>query len=485
MIQGNKRNFKPLEILTESNLDAIEDGVFYLLENVGLKFEVETQRIFKIFEDAGCVINSDDKTVKFPPSLVRECLKKCPSEFRLEARDSSNNLLISDKTVHYRPGPGMKYLDIDSWEPRDPTREEFYDAVRIYDSLPNLHLWHGNTPYTNIEGVHPLLSTIETYASRARFSTKVNFHGASDENDRFCLEISKIIGAKGFFGVGAISPLGWSNVAINALVRAVEAGVPVAVMGGAVWGAPAPATIAGEVVTNIAETMGPLILTQLISPNHPYMPGSFTFPMNMQTGDPFFGNITTSLATTALTQYWRRHNIPAMLIEASIPNSKCMDFQTGYEKGMNAFIQALSGAAIIHIHGTIYGQLIAHPVQAIMDDDVAGMIGRFLEGITVNDETLAIDLIEAVGPIPGFYLDQAHTRKWWKQEQFIPAVAELSNLQDWLRSGKRTTIDLAKEKMGEILASHEVSKHLSQSQIDDIEKVILDAKSYYKNRLEA
>lgn len=484
-MQGYCLNFKPLEILDAQELEEIEEGVLYILDKVGLKFETKTPGALKIFADNGCKVDFNNNIVQFPPRLVKECIRQCPSNFTLEARDANNNLQIGGNKVYFRPGPGMRYLDIDTFKPRLPTRVEFNNAVKVYDSLPNLHLWHGNSPNTEIEGVHPIMSTIETYAARARYSTKVNFHGAYVENDRFCLEISQTVGAKGFFGIGAMSPLGWSEIALSSTLRAIEAGVPIAIVGGSIWGASAPATIAGELVTNIAETLGPLVLTQLVSPGHPVMPGSFTFPMNMKTGDPFFGNITISLATTALTQFWRKYDIPTFLVEASIPNSKCMDFQSGYEKGMAALIQALSGASIVWIHGTVYGQLTAHPVQAIMDDDIAGMIGRFIEGVLVSNETLAIDLIEKVGPIPGIYLDKEHTRKWWKKEQYIPAVADLSNYNEWLKTGKKTMIDLAKERMENILESHEISKPLSQSQMDDIDKIIADAQTYYKHKIDA
>jgi trimethylamine--corrinoid protein Co-methyltransferase len=269
------------------------------------------------------------------------------------------------------------------------------------------------------------------------------------------------------------------------MMTAIDEGVPLVSNGGSVWGATAPATISGQLITNIAEIIGPLVLAQLMSPGHPVFPGSFTFPMNMETGDPFFCNITISLATSAFSQFWRKYNIPTFLIEASIPNSKSMDFQSGYEKGMNALIQALSGGAVVWIHGTVFGELTAHPVQAIMDDDIAGMIGRFLEGIEVSNDTLAVDLIQEVGTIPGIYLDKQHTRKWWKNEQFLPAVADTSNLQAWLKSGKKTTIDLAKEKMREIIEAHEVSIPLTSSQDEDIEKILTDARNYYKRRQDA
>jgi len=280
-----------------------------------------------------------------------------------------------------------------------------------------------------------------------------------------------------------MSPLGWSNDSSEAAMRFIKGGFPLAINSGSVWGASAPATIAGQLVTNIAEDIGPLVLAQLMNPGHPVMVGTFTFPMNMSSGDCFFGNITIGLASCAFVQYWRRFNIPTFVIEAAIPNSKTMDFQSGYEKGMLALSQALAGASVIWLHGTVYGELTAHPIQAILDDDIAGMIGRFLEGVNADQDALAIDLIEEVGTIPGFYLDKAHTRKWWKQEQYIPQAAELSNIQNWLKKGKKTAIDVAKEKMEEILANHKITYSLTPSQEEDIDLIIQDARQYYKDKM--
>jgi trimethylamine--corrinoid protein Co-methyltransferase len=69
-------------------------------------------------------------------------------------------------------------------------------------------------------------------------------------------------------------------------------------------------------------------------------------------------------------------------------------------------------------------ELTYHPVQSILDDDIAGMVGRFAEGVEVSEETMALGLIEKVGPSPGHYLDKEHTIKWWRKEQFIPKAAD-------------------------------------------------------------
>ena len=160
-----------------------------------------------------------------------------------------------------------------------------------------------------------------------------------------------------------------------------------------------------------------------------------------------------------------------------------MDFQSGYEKGMLALSQALAGASVIWLHGPVYGELTAHPIQAILDDDIAGMVGRFLEGVDASREALAVDLIEEVGTIPGFFLDKAHTRDWWRKEQYIPMAAELNNIQNWIKGGKKKAFDLAKSRMEEILANHETKHPLTPGEEAEIDRVVYDARAYYKDRI--
>ena len=79
---------------------------------------------------------------------------------------------------------------------------------------------------------------------------------------------------------------------------------------------------------------------------------------------------------------------------------------------MGALISVISGGNLHVFHGGVHAELTWSPVQEVLDDDIAGWIGHLLEGVEINDETLAIDLINAVGPIPGYYLNKEHTMKW-------------------------------------------------------------------------
>ena len=143
-------------------------------------------------------------------------------------------------------------------------------------------------------------------------------------------------------------------------------------------------------------------------------------------------------------------------------------------------LTAVSGASIINYVGGLTGKLSHHPVLSILDDDVAGMIGRFLEGMQVTDETLAIDLIEKVGPILGFYLSEAHTREWWQKEQFTPQASDQLTYPEWIAAGKKSALDYAKDRVEEILATYEHT--LPEDKEAELDRILDDAREYYANK---
>ena len=98
------------------------------------------------------------------------------------------------------------------------------------------------------------------------------------------------------------------------------------------------------------------------------------------------------------------------------------------------------------------------------------------------DETLAINLIEQVGPIPGNFLTTEHTRKWWKKEQFIPRAADRESYPEWIKKGKKDALALAKERVEEILATHE-PEPLTPEQDMAIDEILEEARRYYRKNI--
>ena len=478
VMKGFTRKFRPLEILTEEQMESIHRATLDTLENTGVR--IEHKKGLQLLEKNGCKVNFDDMRAKFPPSLVEECLRTTPSSFRVRARDSKNDLIIGGNTLYFGAAPGKQTVDLDTWEPREPVRKEAYDGLIVLDALPNLHFLPAYTPYFGFKDVPEVMKILEMCAAKIKNSSKFFYEGYSNDCEIFIIQMAKALGIDIMGSVLASPPLTYYREAIECAFRFGEAGLPVRVMSGAVYGATAPATIAGSTVTNNAELMAGVVLMQLIRPGQRLKVKDFVYPLNMRTGSPAFGNIGIALHGAVFNQIWRKYRIPRAVTSA-YPSSKKPDYQCGYEKAIIVLNAALSGSNLQLMHGAIHGELTFHPVQAILDDDVAGMIGRYLEGVEVNDETLAIDLIEEVGPIPGEYLSKEHTRKWWRKDQFVPNVADILTYPEWLNRGKKSCLEYARERMEDILTSHRPTP-LTPSQDKEVEEILEEARKYYRDR---
>ncbi len=478
MLKGFTRNFKPLEILTEEQVEAIHRGALDVLEETGVR--IEHKRALRLLEQNGCQVDYDEMRARFPPGLVEECLRRCPSSFRIKARDPEKDLVLGGNTVYFCPFPGMQIADPDTWEPRDATRREYYDGVTILDALDNVHTIWNYTPYFGFEGVPPVMRVPEGVAAQIRhFSKSIGNAGRPAGCEVFDIKMAKALGIDMGGGMAVSAPLTFYGEQVEAAYRHVEAGLVTFAESTPIFGGTGPATIAGSAVSGNAESLAAIVLMQLIKPGTRMWAFHFAFPQDMRGGSPAFGAIGVSLSQVVFSQLWRKYGLPIATLASGPTSSKKIDFQCGYEKAISALTAALSGANLIQLHGAINAELTFHPLQAILDDDIAGMIGRFLEGVAVTDETLAVDLINQVGPIPGFYLDKAHTRKWWKLEQFVPKAADRLTYPEWIAKGKKSALDYAKGRMEEILATHRPIP-LTPEQEQAVEDILKEAREYYR-----
>jgi len=479
MLKGFTRSFRPLEILTAEKVEDVHRGVLAVLGKTGVT--VHHQRALQLFEKNGCRVDYDNERVYIPPGLVEESLRKCPSSFLVKSRNRDRDLIIGGNTTYFSVAPGMQTVDLNTWEMRPATRKENYDSVTILDALENLQHLCCYSPYFGFDGVPPVMSINESVAAKMRNSDKYQHTGNANDCEVFNIAMAKAVGAEINGQLCPSSPLTfYSDVAENAF-RFTEAGFPLHVTSGAMFGGTSPATIAGSLVVCLAEILASVTLIQLLKPGTRVAADNFTFPMNMTQGSPDFGSIGISLSYVAFNQIFRKYGLP-IVNGAIYPSSKRIDFQCAYEKATIAWQAALSGANVIFLYGSLYGELAWHPLQAILDDDIAGMIGRFLQGLDVTDNTLALDLIDDIGPIPGHYLNTKHTRDWWRQENFVRKAADTLTYPEWSNSGKKDCVDYAKGRLEQIIATHKVSTPLTASQDEDIESILNEARDFYKKK---
>jgi trimethylamine--corrinoid protein Co-methyltransferase len=149
-----------------------------------------------------------------------------------------------------------------------------------------------------------------------------------------------------------------------------------------------------------------------------------------------------------------------------------VDAQSGHEKTLTGLMPALAGANLIYGLGMIESGMTFDFGQLVMDDEFAGMIKQCVRGIRVDDESLAIDVIDEVGPF-GDFLSHDHTMAHMR-ETSQPALIDRRVRDEWQEAGATTLHQRALEKARRILDAH-VPDPLPDGVAAELKAIVRDA----------
>jgi trimethylamine--corrinoid protein Co-methyltransferase len=474
-LAGFTRRIRPLEVLGEEQVEEIHRATLEVLETTGAVFLDDDA--LAVLRAGGCRVDEHGGRVRIPAAVVEEALRSAPSSYVVKSRDPTRSVRLGGNTFYFSDMPGKGILDNDTGRIRTATLRENRDALVVLDALPHFHILCAYTPYFDVEGWTPLMSITESTAAKIRLSTKVQWTGYQQDCELFAIEMARATDQDIIGICCTASPLTFPGDACASALRFAAAGLPVHVVSGCMMGASAPVTVAGALVSFGAEALAGVVLAQLARRGTRVSVEDSVLPMGMSSGGPQFGSLSAMLHTAAFGQVWRRSGIP-LFADSGWTNAKRMDFQDGWERSLTAMVIALSGCHVANHHGGVYGELAFHPLQAILDDDVAGIIGAFIEGVRVDRETVALDLVQSVGPIPGDFLSSEHTLAHFREAMRAPRAADLTLYQEWELKGGKDTLDHARARMEEILRTHEPLP-LPAEQDREIERILEKARAHY------
>ena len=479
MQNGYKRNFEPLRILSQSQVEQLHSSTLQVLDEIGFKYESE--KVLKLLEKHGCRVDHENRIARIPPDLVEWAIAKTPSSFMVRARDPEKSIRLGGNTVYFMNSAGARYADVDTGEVTMPTLEQNNEGVVVSDALESVHCFPSYTPYFEIGGVPPVMSCPVSCAQRMRFSTKPSRGAQPTDSFIWETKLAQAVGAQLMGCVEGAAPLSLAEDPCNAAFYYLDAGFPIYIASGSLMGASHPITIAGATVSHNAELLAIIVMLQCIKPGCGVIANNFVSAMNMQTGDLNFGTAAISLHQMAYNQIWHDHyKIPINNTGAAFANSKMIDYQTAAEKLPLAMCSAISGANLIVLHGGVTGELAYNPILAVIDDDIARTIGRMLESFDVTDDMIGLDVIRQVG-VGGTFLNTKQTRTLWRSEDYMPKVFDKTSYQEWVAGGKKTILDKAKERTEEILSTHKPDP-LTDEQEKDVESILKEATKYYKEK---
>ena len=475
-----------LRILTRDALYEIHSATLEILERIGVK--VDEQKALRMLGDAGAHINDKEKIAKIPQYLVEEAIKKAPSGFVLYGRDPKDKLRFEEKKVYFGMGGGsMHVLDLETGKRRASTLKDAENFFRLSDALENIHqcgysvVHPGDIP-SSAAYLHAMLSGFKNTTKPLEGETG----GQLDAMDSIRMasvvaggeeELKKRPMLLGYHN--PVSPLQHSKELTEGLLLYAKHRQPLIVAPEAQAGATAPVTLAGLLAQQNAEILSGIVIAELANPGAPVLYGTVSTIMDMKTGNLSYGAIEAGLINVATAQLAHYYNLPS---RGTCGNaSKKSDIQAGFEQAMTLMMAAFAGINFIHnAAGCLESTLIASYEQAVIDNEICGMVSRALRGIRTSDETLALDVIEDVGS-GGQYLTQQHTLEYLEKEHYIPTIINREKWERWERAGSKDLREVAREKAKTILKEHQ-PEPLDQNIEEELKKIIREVEERERKR---
>jgi trimethylamine--corrinoid protein Co-methyltransferase len=231
-----------------------------------------------------------------------------------------------------------------------------------------------------------------------------------------------------------ISPLLHGDEPLAKLLFCVEKGIPVVYCPAPMAGGTSPATFAGTVVQASAESLSGLVIAQLARPGAPFIYGALATIMDMQTTTFSYGACEMSLMVAGLTQMAHHYHLPFMGT-AGCSDAKLPDQQAATEITFSCLSSALMGSNLIHDAGFLDHSNLLSPAAMLLENEILYMVKQYLRGLPVSDETLALNVIDAVGP-GGAFLTEEHTLRHFR-EAWYSQLFDRTMLEQWIERGSR------------------------------------------------
>jgi trimethylamine--corrinoid protein Co-methyltransferase len=424
-----------------------------ILERIGVDVHAERARALLVKGGA----TADGLRVRLPEVLVSRALSTVPR--RMTLYDQQGRVAIRAWGYHTYYGGGsdcLHVLDHRTGERRRALLQDTREAAIVQDALPELDFVMSMFLPDDVD---PRIYDRYQMEVMLNHTTKpIVFVTPDFEGTVTAVEMCEIVagGADAFrqrpFAtcyINVTSGLVANAEALQKCIYLAEKGLPLLYIPLNAGGVNAPATTAGCMASMNAGTLLGIVLAQLVREGTPVaVPGWNGGPYNLKT---MVGNYVLADEQGVPTEMGKYYGLPVFGLGGST-DAKVLDQQCGMEATLSLMTALLHGANIVHDVGFMDSGMQGSLALQVIANDTLGFLRAATAGVPVNEETLALDVIEELGPT-GDYLSHKHTLTHFK-EPFYSRLADKGTYSQWLDRGATAMEERAAREVDKILEHH-------------------------------
>ena len=448
----------PLAWVDEVAINTLHNASMDILENIGLDF-LDTEAL-DIWEAAGAKVDRANQHAWLDRGLIMEAVAKAPSTFTWYARNPAYNLTIGGNALTFLPNSGMPYVTSMDRGRRTSTLADLEKFTKLAHVIPIMHF--GGGTHCEAQDIPPSLRHLRRMKAMLTLTDKaLRDVGHSRIIPADNVEMARI----GFGGtlpdgpvlggtINVNSPLIYDGRMLGGLITYAKLGQVSVITPFIMAGAMSPVTMASALAQQNAEALAGVALAQLVRSGAPIVYGGFTMNVDMKSGSPAFGSPEGAWATVVGAQMARHYGLPYRS-SGSLTNSKLPDAQAAYETMWTMWPAVMSHTnMLMHSVGWLEAGLVASYEKFIMDLESLAMFAHWLNGFTIDAESLALDMIAEVGA-GGHHFGTSHTQDRFRTAFYQPFLMDRQGYEPWLAQGGQDAAQRANKIWKQLLQEYE------------------------------
>jgi trimethylamine--corrinoid protein Co-methyltransferase len=455
-IRINDRSFGSVQYgrLSPEQCEKLHNASLAILERTGVRLYY--QEAIDLLKKAGAFV-SEGNRVRIPSGLVEKALGTAPKRVTLYDRHGQPALCLEGHRCYYGPGSDcLNIIDHRTSERRKPVVQDVVEGITVCDALPNVDFVMSMFLPSDVD---PMVSDRYQMEAMLNYTTKPivfvtnEFSGCVD-----AVEMAEAVvgGAEALRQrplaacyINVTTGLRHNEDALQKLLFLADKGLPLLYIPVIIGGISGPVTTAGSMALVNAGVLAGLVLSQLKREGAPFIVSGWGGEgLDMQTMvSPYCPPDSKGVAHD-LAHYY---SLP-MFSLGGCSESKLVDQQAAAEAALTLVTETLGGGNLIHDLGYLESGLCGSLAQLVICDEIVGWLEHLMAPVEISDETLALDLIDEIGP-DGQFLDTEHTLAHFR-ERWYPGVFERGNYDQWQAAGGKSLGERAAERVEELLAEH-------------------------------